>query len=307
MLRKPLNEINDEQDRLTKLKQRTRLSDVDLDRLVQPQTDQPIDVRRDNPITDRVASRDVTSQRMRNVVANDDIMSKLRSIDHTATDEITDTQARQNADGDVTDGYRPEPIKPNMLPKVITKDLQAAGVVTPEWHMVKNLPGYLSSPIRSIGRAVFKPFTRTPIEEVQVLANLLGNGPNKQQEMNAVAQYLVTHGKRDRDAELVFHDKIPDYGAEIKVVRHGGVTYLIVQDFAGHYIYAWPSDHEYQKVSNIPDLTKESVEPKKKSARFQLNQAIVTKKAGGHYSEKLDYKRSNEKAKARKQIKDELK
>lgn len=309
MLRKFLNEIND-QDRLRRQQTDTKQQDTTIEDLLRQRQHHDVDHVRptERPINvpPQRLSREETLAKLRDVHPSEEMMRKLGQIDQTMQDEISDDEARANAGVRTSGDVEPVEVKPNTIPKIINKELQATGQILPQWHMVKNLPGYLAAPIRSIGRSVFKPFTRTSLEEIQVIANLMGQGPNHERELSAVAQHLMKHARRDRDAEIVFHGKIPDYGADVKVFKDGGITYLLVKDFAGHYIYAWPSDDEHKKLDNIPSLAQESVEQgkKKMSARAMLNQAIVTKKAGGHYSEKLDYKRSKEKQKFRKEVKD---
>ncbi len=221
----------------------------------------------ERPRTFKKLSREETLRRLRGVQGNEEIARRLAGIDPNITDEISDEEARRIAGatdaahqvrtptpGEVEPRIETPnvPVVPNTIPKIISKDLQAAGEVVPEWHMVKHLPGYLASAIRSIGRGVFRPFTRTPLEDIQVVANLMGQGPNDDKELNAIAAHLVKNATRDRDAELIFHDRIPDYSADIKVFKDKGVSYLLVKDFAGHYIYAWPSDHEFKQLSKQP-------------------------------------------------------
>ena len=87
---------------------------------------------------------------------------------------------------------------------------------------------------------MFQAFTTTPIEEIQVLANI-GDGPNDQEELDAVLQYLKDAGHRDSEAELEFHERIPNYGAKVEIYKALNYTFMVVKDFAGNYIYAWPS------------------------------------------------------------------
>src|SRR5271154_2806382 len=144
-----------------------------------------------------------------------------------------------------TPGHVPEPkpVTPNMLPAVISKAMAKmsndVANIEPEWHMVKHLPGYMSKAIRALGRQVFAPFTSTKIEDIQVVANV-GGGPNTEAEVNAVSRYVSGHGTRDKVAELAFQKVLPDYKAQVVSYNCEGITFFMVKDFAGHYIYAWP-------------------------------------------------------------------
>jgi hypothetical protein len=169
---------------------------------------------------------------------------KMRDFDFTEPDEISDDQAAQNAGLDQEEtGIVPRKTPENM-PAIVSSALEKVGDIVPEWHMVKHLPGYLSSGIRAMGRAVFAPFTSTPIEKIQVLANLMDNGPNEQKEIDAVVGFVTQNGQRNSEAEIQFREKIPDYTAKVQVYMALGYTFLLVKDFAGKYVYAWPSQDQ---------------------------------------------------------------
>lgn len=140
------------------------------------------------------------------------------------------------------------------LPAVLANALKVAGMQNPKWHMVRNLPGYMSAGIRAIGRQVFRPFTSTEIEDIQVIANVNGSGPNTSAELNAVANFLVKFGTKNSDAAMHFHDRIPGYSAEMKVFTFANYTFLVVKDHAGQYIYSWPSTDN--KVATDDDTLK---------------------------------------------------
>lgn len=168
-------------------------------------------------------------------------------------DEISDVQAAANAgmqqhtDNDEEYG-RPEPQEPGTdvanietMPDIINKEIATFATVEPEWHQVKNLPGYLKGAIRAMGRQVFGVYTKTPIEDIQIVANLGGQGPNSEREMNAVAGWLHDNAERDTDGEMNFQQSIPDYGADFQIYTHDEFTFMIVDDEYGKYVYSWPS------------------------------------------------------------------
>jgi hypothetical protein len=187
----------------------------------------------------KTASGEQTRAKMANVQPSPEMTDKLSRMDLNAPDEISDQQAADNAGlGDEEPGT-----EVGFQQKVGTAVSTDTGI-EPEWHMVKHLPGYLASGIRSMGRAVFAPFTNTPIENIQVVANVGGTGPNSNEEVNAVGSYLVQHGQRNTEAELEFRDHIPDYTAKLKVYTALGHTFMLVKDFGGNYIYSWPTSDE---------------------------------------------------------------
>lgn len=169
---------------------------------------------------------------------------KFQAINNMNLDDgVPDSEIHQRAG--LTVGNEPEPTTPGTSLATIITAITRAGEVTPEFHQVRNLPGYLQRGIRSLGRQVFGAITTTPIEEIQVLANLGDSGePNTSREINAVAAWLKKNGKRDRDGEIDFEQSIPNYSAEFFIYRAQGMTFMLVKDFAGQYIYNWPSSDE---------------------------------------------------------------
>ena len=135
------------------------------------------------------------------------------------------------------------------LPKVINTALKVAGKEEPKWHMVRNLPGYMSQGIRAIGRQVFSHFTSTPVEEIQTIAHING-GPNTKKEVNDVAGFLVKFGTRVNEASVEFQGRIPGYRAEIIVYTFANYTFKLVKDHAGEYIYAWPSTDNKKPIAD---------------------------------------------------------
>lgn len=144
-----------------------------------------------------------------------------------------------------------EVVTPEDLPSVISNAMSKSGEVVPEWHMVKNLPGYMQQAIRKLGKMVFAQYTRTPIEKIQVLANLQGGGPNSQREMNAIAGWAVENGTKVTTGEIDF-SVMPGYKADVMVYNVEGSQLMIVSDDFGQYVYAWP-----ESDSTIGDWTAE--------------------------------------------------
>lgn len=138
--------------------------------------------------------------------------------------------------------------------------------VEPEWHNVKDLPGYMSSAIRAMGRQIFAPLTLTDIEDIDVLANVNGSGPNSDEEIRQVGAYLRRKATRNTEAELDFNQSVlRGYKADIQIWVDGSTEYLTVKDHAGHYIYSWPLSD-----SKSFDLFKSGVAPGLSQDRTRL-------------------------------------
>jgi len=159
-------------------------------------------------------------------------------------DEIGDAEAhRRSGIGDLgdVDDIGHEPIEPTTanLPAVIRHEVALAGDVRldPEWHQVKQLPGYFQNAIRGLGRSVFRQFTDAPLEDMQVLTTL-GN-INPEHDVVGMMTWIRRNGARDDSANIDFDRIMPGYQADVSLWRTADYSFLLVRDFAGHYIYGW--------------------------------------------------------------------
>lgn len=126
------------------------------------------------------------------------------------------------------------------LPAVAGEAIQAAGMSSPEFHQVARLPGNMSAMIRQLGKKLFGSMTSTPTEDIYMIGNLGGQGPNTRQEVNAVANFVQQHGEDMGPGDIDFNAIMPGYTAETHQFVAAGIRWLMVKDFAGQYIYAWP-------------------------------------------------------------------
>jgi hypothetical protein len=126
------------------------------------------------------------------------------------------------------------------LPAVAGQALQAAGTQNPEFHQVANLPGNMADQIRQLGKSLFGSLTMTPTKRIYVVANLGGQGPNTNQEVQAVANFLKEHGDDRGPGDIDFDNVMPGYSAQTHMYTAAGIRWMLVKDFAGQYIYCWP-------------------------------------------------------------------
>jgi hypothetical protein len=73
-----------------------------------------------------------------------------------------------------------------------------------------------------------------------MIGNLGGQGPNTRQEVNAVANFVRENGENLGAGDIDFNAIMPGYNAETHQFVAAGIRWLLVKDFAGEYIYAWP-------------------------------------------------------------------
>lgn len=192
-----------------------------------------------------------------------------------ATQRITPTQRMrdlmnrmQDIQGTDDAGY-PEPetadvpavsVDTDNLPRVANQALQAAGVQNPQWHQVANLPGNMQRAVRMLGRALFGGLTSTPTEDIYMVGNVMGQGPNTAQEVSAVAAWIRANGRDLGRGDIDFAGSIPGYQADIRTYDAAGIRWLMVQDEFGRYIYAWPRDHS-RNLENSNEPARLSREP----------------------------------------------
>jgi hypothetical protein len=168
----------------------------------------------------------------------------------------------------VTPGEPEIPVEPNTLPDLLHREVAIPGHEI-EWHQVRNLPGYLKNAIRVIGRQQFRQLTRTPLEDITVIAHLNLNtaqrmighrgGPggfdpqghgagagnyNTMAELQQVVRWLDQNAERLGNPN-VEHPNIPGYRVEIREYSAMGVRFHVVRDFMddnlmGYYVYSWP-------------------------------------------------------------------
>lgn len=143
-----------------------------------------------------------------------------------------------------------QPVVPHVnndnLPAVANDALMNAGVSTPNWHQVANLPGNMSRVIRNMGRHLFRAFTTTNTDDIYMIGNVMGQGPNTPLEVNSVAHWLRQNGDDLGPGNIDFDAIMPGYSPEIYQYSMAGIRWLLVRDEYGTYIYSWPESTSVQ-------------------------------------------------------------
>jgi hypothetical protein len=142
------------------------------------------------------------------------------------------------------------------LPAVAGQAIAAAGESSPEFHQVARLPGNMSRMIRQLGKALFGSMTNTPTEDIYMIGNLGGQGPNTRMEVNAVANFVRENGNDMGPGDIDFDAVMPGYSAQTHQYEAAGIRWLLVKDFAGEYIYAWP-EADSKNTGNTAQLSNE--------------------------------------------------
>ena len=230
----------------------------------------------DEPAGSNADLKRASAERTKNVrlEPNDRMRDYLNRIDQldVGQDEIPDDELNPNpehgGEPDLTPGEPEVPVEPNTLPDLLHREVTVPGHEI-EWHQVRNLPGYMKNAIRVIGRQQFRQLTRTPLEDITVIAHLnqpgmqqmIGHrgGPggfdprgrgagegnfNSMSELQQVVRWLDQNAQRLGDPG-VEHPDIPGYRSEIREYSALGVRFHVVRDFMdnnlmGYYVYSWP-------------------------------------------------------------------
>ena len=251
---KKFSDYLEEAEKKTKTKDQEADADWSgLDDLFKPKADQPLSTV-DSPERDDGEEEPEQSRDSRKKASQRDTLRATAGI--TPTDRMRDIMSRVRdieADDDTEYPAPDEPenlpstrVNTENLPAIAGERLQAAGVQDPDFHKVANLPGNMSRAIRTLGKALFREFTRTPTEDVWMIGNLNGQGPNTNAEVRAVAGFLRDHGESVSTGDIDFDSSIPGYQADIRQYSAGGIRWLVVMDEFGKYIYTWPEGDSVQ-------------------------------------------------------------
>jgi len=220
---------------------KTNQRDVNMDDLL---NDRPFNAPSNRPGTRNVqkqqAGRERTRRDVSGVQMDQHSSDFLNQIDQSGLEDDRPARTR-NTMG------RPEPRPPGTEVAIRGQGLAnrntdvSTDLTEPNWHKIEDLPGYMKSGIRAIGRAIFRPLTNTDIEDIDIIANVNGSGPNTDEEIRQVGSYLRRNGERQTEAELDFNQTVlQGYRADIQIWVVGDTEFMTVKDHAGHYIYSWP-------------------------------------------------------------------
>ena len=228
----------------------------------------PFQQQQDRPLANRQAepqggAAQPAAPRMRQATAAN---TRRAAGNVEPTDQMRDMLGRMRdieIDPDLADYPADEPtldisteVNTENLPAVAGQAIAAAGESSPEFHQVARLPGNMSRMIRQLGKALFGSMTNTPTEDIYMIGNLGGQGPNTRMEVNAVANFVRENGNDMGPGDIDFDAVMPGYSAQTHQYEAAGIRWLLVKDFAGEYIYAWP-EADSKNTGNTAQLSNE--------------------------------------------------
>ena len=164
----------------------------------------------------------------------------------------TDEPEPEDADEEITHahvGFNPEAgysdhnervVVSTDIPGIVRREVKELDPIVPKYHQVRDLSDEMREPIRALSR-VFEILTSTNIDNIQVLANANGSGPNSEEELDATTKWIKQRGERDNSTIKAFHEAIPGIHLHLEIYKTDGITHLLNHDEHGQFIYSWPS------------------------------------------------------------------
>jgi hypothetical protein len=210
-------------------------------------------------VGDKATTKAVTAN-IHPTTAMRDMMGRINIPDDTLDDPSLTADINDVDSEEPHHHLLPGEITPDNVPAIITREIAMSDphAINPTWHKVANLPGNMSRAILTLGKALFRAFTRTPTEDIVMIGNVGGQGPNSTREVKGVATWVRKHGTPVDTASIDFDRSIPGYTAEVQHYTVGGIRFKLVRDQFGDYIYAWP---EADSVGAAPQIAGPTAEP----------------------------------------------
>lgn len=225
---------------------RTKSKDKpDLSAFTNPKMDQPLSKREPDRDEKRSSGGDEPARKLRTASASKTAAASSNvRMDQRSQDHMSDLM-RNMGDDDA------EPETPTTdlvlrsatdVPAHVASAMVAAGMQDPDFHLVSNLPGNMKMAIKRLGQSLFGSLTKTKTDNIAMVGDLGGMGPNSPAEVNAVAGYLKKHGEDLGPGDIDFSNIMPGYKAKIHNWEADGVHFMMVKDQMGNYIYSWPAE-----------------------------------------------------------------
>ena len=167
---------------------------------------------------------------------------------------------------------RPEPVyQPPVAGAARIGAGAAAGPATEGWSPLFDLPGYraagqMGDALRSFGRTIFRSMPcfrrmeqqcraagRDPLGEVQVMADIGGNGPTRPDQLGAMANWIRANGMMVDAARIEWPHFMPGgYRPTVLLAATDGDSFLLVDESrqaGAHqdatYIYSWSGGRQF--------------------------------------------------------------
>ena len=115
------------------------------------------------------------------------------------------------------------------------------------WMQLRKLPSYMLTQLRGLGRQIFPQYTDTPLEDISLIGTLM----HSQQTVENTIKWVTENGVQTDSSDIDFGENIQGYTAQTSLWEVDCLSFLIVRDNHGMYIYGWP-EPERLKLDNAP-------------------------------------------------------
>ncbi len=150
----------------------------------------------------------------------------------------------------VVPGAPERPVEVNAV-AVINQAVARPLPITPDWHDVRNLPGYQQGGVlRRIIRKAFEQATDAQLEQTHMICDLL----NPPAHVHAVARWVAQNATPVDGIDFDFARTFPGFTAQFRVFQDEKSTFIVTQDVGGHYVYICPGGRqEGPLIANRPE------------------------------------------------------
>ncbi len=147
-----------------------------------------------------------------------------------------------------------EPVTLANVPATISREIEMSdpSMVNPTFLRVADLPGNMNRAILTLGKSLFRSFTKTPTKDIVMIGNMGGMGPHSTKEVRSVANWVADNGREVDTAHMDFGPTMPGYEADVKQFSTAGVRFMLVRDQFGDYIYGWPEGDSVGSARALP-------------------------------------------------------
>lgn len=254
-------------DELFKRHQKDSLKKQELS--VKEKEDKPLLKKEDSDVDFNIKSSKKAKEELFKGLANISNEAKEKATSYNIDTSKIDAKFFDDSNYQSTSNGNIEPVDniTENLPSVITKELLAADNIDIEWTSIKDLPGFVVKDIRALGRSVFSNFTDTNPDDIVTMActqqghSLTGH---EMRELNAVAGWAKKNAiEKPEYASVInmdFKEYIKsnprgpvqgNYEPQAMFYETDKISFLLVNDFMGKYIYAWKTKSKEELSQDI--------------------------------------------------------
>ena len=138
------------------------------------------------------------------------------------------------------------------LPDTFTDALRDAGSgAHVHWRKIGNMTGLYGAGLKQLGKDLFGHFSNTPLNDIRLVTS--ADHGNSESELQTVCRWVRQNGQRIDNADVTMSN-IPGYKASVTIYTALGYEFMLVEDGAGRYCYAYESKRLGGPSAQAPQL-----------------------------------------------------